>query len=156
MPSNIELFKSVAASDMPREQKTAMQRVFDKLTGGKASDLLDKGEVSIGGGHMRALGRAARGNGESYATGVLIGYLNKKIGPTLGPIALDGSAGGLMSAVSVLLGDHGASIDALNVANACFTAWGIRTGENLVQKRMVAVSGDESEDPILKVAKTVK
>lgn len=158
-PSDIDVFHSVVDSNMPLKNKTAMQRIMDRVTNGRASEFLEKKGVELTMGHeqLHALGRAARGNTESVGVGALLGYVDEKVGLTVGPVAIDGSAGILSSIASVLLGNSPLSVEALNISNSCFSVYGFRKVKSLMEKKTsVAAHGEETSDPILKVARSIK
>jgi hypothetical protein len=164
-PSDIEVFHSVVDSNMPLKNKTAMQRIMDRVTNGRASEFLEKKGVELTLGHeqLHALGRAARGNGESFGTGALLGYIDEKVGlspslPVVGTVAIDGSVGVLSSLTSILLGNSPLSTEALNISNSCFSVYGFRKVKSIMEKKTstVAAHGEETSDPILKVARSIK
>jgi hypothetical protein len=164
-PSDIEVFKSAVDSNMPLKNKTAMQRIMDRITNGRASEFLEKKGVELTVGHeqLHSLGRAVRGNTESAGTGALLGYIDEKVGlspalPLVGTVAIDGSVGVLSSLTSILLGNSPLSTEALNISNSCFSVYGYRKVKSIMEKKnaTVAAHGEETSDPILRVAKSIK
>jgi hypothetical protein len=158
-PSDIDVFHSVVDSNMPLKNKTAMQRIMDRVTNGRASQFLDQKGVELTMGHeqLHALGRAVRGNTESVGVGGALALIENKVGLSVGPVAIDGSVGAISSIASVLLGNSPLSTEALNISNSCFSVFGYRKMKSLLEKKAsVAVAGDEPSDPILRVAKSMK
>jgi hypothetical protein len=160
--SDLALVRSVVESNIPAQQKTAFQRVVDRLTNGKASQLMATNQISIRGDHVSALGRAARGGIESAGVGMALAELDAKVGLDLGPVPLDFVAGVLLDGVGVLLGSNTLSNEAINAANSCHSICAFRKWKSVIAKRKgtvtkTVVSGEEDEaDPILRVAKRIK
>jgi len=160
MANEIELAKSVMSSDLPRQHKTAMQRIFDKVTGGKISGQIENKEIVIAGDHQRALGKVVRDGLEGGAIGAAYGYIDSKIGldSIVGP--LDAYAGIASGAASVALGSNALSEEARNLASSSFTVFGYRKMKSIYDKKKAAAAtiahgeGDDS-DPIMRVAASV-
>jgi hypothetical protein len=161
-----ELFQKIVKSDLSKDDKTATQRLIDRLTGGKIRNYLEQNDLTIQGDHVHALVEAGRDGVESLGVGALFAELEDKLGGLdLGPVPLDLVNAVLFGSVSVMLGANPIGQEARNVMSSSLTLYGYRTWKSLkAKKRMmspsVAVHGDEDSsieaDPVLRVGKEIR
>jgi hypothetical protein len=162
MAADISLYKSVIASDIPHEKKTAFQRIFERLGGARDRSYLDGKEGKITGDHAHAAGLVARDGAAGVVTGAALGYVDSKMGLDIGPLPLDLAGAVVSGAGSVALGAHPLAREARNVTSSCLTVLAFRKMKSFQEKKRAMnaahVHGETSyeTDPILRVAKSVK
>jgi hypothetical protein len=162
-----EVFNAIAQADglanLPREHKTAMQRIFERAAGGKIQNYLDEHGVVVTGAHASALGHLARDGSEGLLVGAGFGYVDAKMGLDVGPVPVDLATAALAGAGSVALGAHAIGHEMRNITTASLTVFGFRKMKTLIAKKqaasaskMAAAGEDYEQDPVLRVAKTIK
>jgi len=161
-----ELFQSIAKSDLSKEDKTATQRLIDRLTGGKIRNYLETNNLTIQGDHVHALVEAGRDGSESLVFGALLGEIEDKLGGLdIGPVPIDLLNAVLFGGVSVALGSNPLGQEARNMMSSSLTIFGFRKWKDIkAKKRMsaphVAVHGEEDgaaeADPVLRVGREIR
>jgi hypothetical protein len=160
-----ELFQKIAKSDLSKADKSATQNLFDRLTGGKIRNYLEKNDITIQGDHVHALVEAGRDGIESVAIGALLGEIDDKLGGLdIGPIPLDLANAVLFGGISVALGANPIGQEARNMMSSSLTIFGFRKWKAIKErKRMtspVAVHGETDEnveaDPVLRVGREIR
>lgn len=176
--SQMILFDSIAQSNIPRGQKSAMMRALDKYTNGRASDYLDsvRDGSGIRGHHMEQGMSVLRSGLESGAVGALLGAVHAEVGLDQGFLALDAALAVAGYAGSIFLSNHVAG-DFQNVGNSSLGVYAFRMAYRLRAEKAIAsgrqpagmfvkgsatkIAGDEwagddmGEDPIVAAAKNL-
>ena len=158
MASEIEVFKEVASSDIPKGSKTVVQRLIDRATRGKGSDWLAKHGGKIRSDHVQATINNVRQIGESALTGAGLAYVDVHVGLDINKIPVDGVVAGLAAAGSIATGGSEVSKDLGNIASAAATVYAFRATHRLLAEKKLAAHKPTSakitgEDPILAAGK---
>src|SRR5271157_2646214 len=164
---SIQLFEKVVKStDMSKADKTAMQDILERLTGGKIRKFLEAEDVTIPSDQGLSLVQAGRDGGESLVFGALLGEVEEKLGGLdVGPVPVDLLNAVLFGGVSVALGSHPLGQEARNMMSSSLTIFGFRKWKAIKERKRqmapaIAVHGDGDEeinaDPVLKVGREVR
>lgn len=166
---DIQLYDAVLSSNLPREEKSALRRWFEKSVGESLTTLKPRGQV-------KSTLSAFRQSSETLLTGAILGAINveSKTGLDVMGVPVDGAAGLLLTAGSALAGTSELSADARNIGSTCLGIYAFRqTTDLLAEKRLARgkalpahllrtgtkVSGESTvagEDPIIQAAKAAK
>jgi hypothetical protein len=161
MAGDIQLFEQALQSNLPRDQKSQLRRFVDRMTGGKATEYLEKTGVSIQGDHARAAAHTTRQVVESGAVGVGYGYVDAKLGLDVGKFPIDGAVGLASYFGAIAAGSHEIGHELKNIASSSATVFGYRHMRSFILKKSSAVKitgdsdADMGEDPVLRVARTL-
>jgi hypothetical protein len=154
------VYDSIAQSNLPRGQKSAVMSFLDRNLGGLTKHAAGFGSALT----SRRRGAASQGmirqNAESFAFGAMLGTVNSTIGLDAGakkniPIDVGVAAASLLGAY--LLRSYGVATELTNLAATGFSVFGFRKGSALLgsAKTLVTrskVAGDDDEDPICRAA----
>lgn len=168
--SDIVVYDSVMKSNIPNGEKSLIGKWFEKMTSiVPNSDDSDRRGGGLSKEHVITAVQALRSSVEGNAVSFGLGVLDAKVGLDVGKIPLDAAGGVGLTALSIMFAKHEISRDLLNMGNAagnCFSfrkghAWAaasqIRQGVEPASKMgQVNIAGEENDDPIVQVAKTIK
>lgn len=165
--SDIVVYDSVMKSNIPVHEKSHLRQWFEKMT-----DIVPSREHESRGitkEHVISAVQAFRQGVESNAVSLSLGVVHAEVGLDIGKVPVDALTGFVLTGASVALARHEISRDLLNMGMAagnCFTfrkgfAWATarkaRTGGAAASKMgEVNIAGEENEDPIVQVARTIK
>ena len=166
MANPMIVFDSIANSNLPRYKKSQIAHMFDRLTNGRASDLLE----GIGGHHMASGIEAIRRTSEGAATGALLGAIQATIGLDAKfkgfKLPLDAVLWGMFTGAGIKMAGRSLAEDSLTIGSNCMAIFSFRkTGELLGMKsgvsKMAGEFGEDSSDsygvdPIIEAAKNLQ
>jgi hypothetical protein len=161
MSNGIQLFKNALASDMPKEEKTAIQRMVDRVSNGAATNYLARSGKEISSDQARASIGVCRQIGESLVVGAGLGAVDSAVGLDIKKIPIDGVAAVLGALGSIITGGSSASVDLSNLAGSASTVYAFRHTKLLMgEKRKVSgtaakVAGDD-EDVVVAAARKLR
>lgn len=132
--SDLALYDSVLSSNLRNEEKSALRRWFEKAVDLDLPKNLQPTMKQVHGGLS-----AVRQGGESFITGMALGYLNVESPGGLEPggVPIDALAGGLFMAGSAIGAESDMAPTARNIGAVCTGVFGMRaTTKFLVEKRL--------------------
>lgn len=168
--SDIVVYDSVMKSNIPSQEKSAIGKWFERVTNIVPSRD-DEKRSGLSKDHVVSAVQAFRQSLESNAVSFGLGALHAEVGLDVAKVPVDAVAGTLLTIGSVAMAKSEISRDLLNMgvaAQNCFTfrkghAWAAarkeRQGDAPATKmgQVVNIAGeDDSEDPIVQVAKTIE
>lgn len=163
---DILVYDSLMGSNIPRREKSAIRNWYDTMTGGVATALETGAGGRRGENAVVSTVQAFRQLTESGAVAAGLGVMHAEVGLDIGKVPVDATLGIIAPVLSIFLSKHEISRDLLNIGTAGSNAYLFRKGYAwAAAKKMLAggkpagdvkISGEDSDDPIVQVAKNIK
>lgn len=130
--NEVVVFDSIRKSNLPSEEKSALQRWAESMVGPIAKTR----PRDAAGGFLSAF----RQGSEGVATAAALAYLhvNNESGLDVAGVPIDGVGGGALLAASALMGHSELGTDARNIGNDGLTIWSFRMMTNFFAERRKA------------------
>lgn len=137
VPSTIT-FDSLANSNMPPAQKSAIRRWYDSSMGPGGGN-----KVALAKLHVKAAGEAIRAGGESLLVGGALGALHQKsaTGLDIKKVPVDAAAGAVLLLAGVLGAQEEVGKDLANAGAACMAVFAFRKTHDLLAEAALKSSG---------------
>ncbi len=160
---DILVYDSLMGSNIPRREKSAIRSWYDSMTGGLAT-AIETGQGGRRGENVAVTTvQVLRQYIESGATSAGLGVLHAEVGLDIGKVPVDATLGAFCGGLAVLFSKHEISRDLLNIGTAGNNAYLFRKGFAWATAKKLAggasgakIAGEDSSDPIVQVARTIK
>jgi hypothetical protein len=132
------LFESIASSNIPQSQKSALTRYFDSITKGRASEYLETARgMGIRGHHVEAGGHLFRSSLEHGSVGLTLGAMHAEMGLDH-VVALDAVLAALAGMGAIAFAKSEVSTDFRNISGSALSVFSFRKGYSLMAEKRLA------------------
>ena len=166
---DIVVYDSMMGSNLKAPQKSMIQSWFDKVTGGKATQIEKyRSNTGITKSHVISAVTAIRQTLESSSASFALGALHADVGLDIVGVPADLALGIAGTAASIALGNYEVSPDLLNIGTAGNNVYAFRKGYDWIAAKKKASGGapagqfgqestihGEEPDPVVRAAKTL-
>jgi len=161
MANELSVFESALATTMPKEEKSALRRYLDRVSGGRLTSLAEQSGLKIRGDHVVATVNSIRQVGEGVMTGAGIAAIEHYVGESVMKVPVDGGVAAAATFGSIAMAGHEVSKDLANIGAGAATLFAHRHTQKLLAAKAgkvptAKVSGDDDVDPVIAAARDLR